>query len=491
MNKLKIFLITLIILMLGLLTAGISLYALNPDFSAFVNSRLKNENRTSDEVPAAPTPSEATETEEAKKDEASDGVAEALPIGYVPPADSDINVPPELSEKSGYVNITVEEKTVPDQEADRIEKELSTGPTGDDLDFDPEFYPYYALLDDRGKALYRQIYANINEMNPAFRSVDRLMTGKRIDSAFEAVFNDHPELFFVDTEYRTIYRQNGNFIEMDLFYNSTADDIEKSRSEFDSAVERIISETSGNDYEKERYVHNRLSELFDYKRNPLDQSAYSGLVTGETVCAGYARAFSYIMTRLGIPCYLCAGYAGEAHGWNIIKLDGDYYNVDVTWDDNGKGLPNSYDWFNRTDGDYGQTHIRKSLSVYLPPCNGTKYRDLEHSEELSGVVPPADDLPTLESYGYAEKDVIHDMQLYYDELYSALNKLGEGHHTFSLVIDGDILDECSKAYDENEIKTRVLDRVLSESGGKIANMSCYATELKDGYFLMEHEVNLQ
>ena len=82
MNKLKIFLITLIILMLGLLTAGISLYALNPDFSAFVNSRLKNENRTSDEVPAAPTPSEATETEEAKKDAASDGVAEALPIGY-------------------------------------------------------------------------------------------------------------------------------------------------------------------------------------------------------------------------------------------------------------------------------------------------------------------------------------------------------------------------------------------------------------------------
>mgnify|MGYP006990155591 CR=1 FL=1 len=51
------------------------------------------------------------------------------------------------------------------------------------------------------------------------------------------------------------------------------------------------------------------------------------------------------MTQLGIPCYYCTGFAGENHAWNIIRLDDEYYNVDVTWDDT---TPNTYDYFNKT-----------------------------------------------------------------------------------------------------------------------------------------------
>ena len=50
--------------------------------------------------------------------------------------------------------------------------------------------------------------------------------------------------------------------------------------------------------------------------------------------------------------------------------------MDVTWDDSDSP---SYDYFNRTDGDYAGTHVRKSLSIYLPACQGTQYRGLESS----------------------------------------------------------------------------------------------------------------
>lgn len=103
----------------------------------------------------------------------------------------------------------------------------------------------------------------------------------------------------------------------------------------------------------------------------MNQSAYSALVNGKSVCAGYARAYQYLLQQLGIPCYYCTGYSGGDHAWNIVKLEDGYYNVDVTWDD---AAAIRYDYFNKTDADFASTHVRQNLSVYLPACNGTAYR---------------------------------------------------------------------------------------------------------------------
>lgn len=54
---------------------------------------------------------------------------------------------------------------------------------------------------------------------------------------------------------------------------------------------------------------------------------------------GYAKAYMLIMNELGIECGLVTGIAKNStgssggHAWNYINLDGDYYMVDVTWDD--------------------------------------------------------------------------------------------------------------------------------------------------------------
>ena len=65
-----------------------------------------------------------------------------------------------------------------------------------------------------------------------------------------------------------------------------------------------------------------------------DYTAYGALVTGSTVCYGYAAAYKLLCDRLGLPCWTVAGSAwGEAHQWNLVCVDGRTYPVDCTWDD--------------------------------------------------------------------------------------------------------------------------------------------------------------
>ena len=126
----------------------------------------------------------------------------------------------------------------------------------------------------------------------------------------------------------------------------------------------------GDDYSKEVYVYRKILEIAEYDEEAqLNQSPYSALVNGKSVCAGYARAFQYIMIELEIPTYYCTGKS-QGHAWNIVKLEDGYYNVDLTWDDE-RGTEMTY--FNRTDASLGRNHNRSGYSVLLPKCVATKY----------------------------------------------------------------------------------------------------------------------
>ena len=180
-------------------------------------------------------------------------------------------------------------------------------------------------------------------------------------------------------------------------------------------------------FRSEKFVHDVLLERIDYQLGAaMNQSAYSALVNGETVCAGYARAFQYLMQQLDIPCYYCTGYAGESHAWNIIGLEDGWYNVDTTWDDAGEG---TYDYFNRTDADYADSHVRQDMSVYLPSCDGETYRGLEQTS--------VDSLRSLEETGVALDKVFADMQGYYADCHAQILQSGKGNYTFYSVIEGE------------------------------------------------------
>ncbi len=254
-----------------------------------------------------------------------------------------------------------------------------SGISGEEYTFDSLYYPYFSMLSENQQNLYKQVYANALNLSKTF--VPQVgITVSEVSDVVEAVYNDHPELFWVDTSYSYKYTKSGKCVQITLNFNALSSNIDQAKTYFNSKANSIIqrANTLSSDYEKEKYVHDAILELAEYDENAaLSQSAYSALVNGKTVCAGYARAFQYIMIKLQIPTYFVVGYAQEDHGWNLVKLSDGFYNVDLTWDDDNN---DSYAYFNKTDADFSLNHTRLGMSVNLPSAYGTEYRYNSNSD---------------------------------------------------------------------------------------------------------------
>lgn len=118
------------------------------------------------------------------------------------------------------------------------------------------------------------------------------------------------------------------------------------------AAEDIISTlnlTGKSDYEKVKAIYGWLcgNVKYDYKNLNdrtylLKHSTYAALVQQKAVCQGYATAFYRLALMAGLDARFISGYGlvedetgnpywGE-HGWNIVRLDGQWYYLDATWD---------------------------------------------------------------------------------------------------------------------------------------------------------------
>lgn len=436
-------------------------------------------------------------------------------------AESRLKVPGKVAGLSGYIPVKATGTEITQTRADEIAKELSKGETGSSLTFDSDIYPYYAIINETQRALYRQIYANANAQNRHFAPVEDI-TANDLKNAFTSVVNDHPELFWVDTAYKYQYTPKGSIADITLVFNITANNLDSSKAEFEAAAKRITDETYGSytDYEKERIAHDALIGRVKYDANaPMNQSAYSALVYGRTVCSGYARALQYVLQQLDIPCYYVTGYAGENHAWNIVKLSDGYYNVDSTWDDTN---PNTYDYFNRSDAEYASDHVRRDLSIYLPACEGNRYSGLEVNPS---VTPPSttptpsipstpstpststtttttpsnntttgqttatntDSITVITVRGGGDENYIDNINDYFNECFDSMIDRDDDVITFDLIVtDKKLWDTIYKAYDRGDCQEGYIDRYLVEKHKNACSMRVEAVPRTDGSYLLRH-----
>lgn len=335
---------------------------------------------------------------------------------------------------------------------------------------DGRMYPYYGMLDDKEKKLYNQLYEKILAMETTFRPVVTV-TSQQLKNAFFAVTNDHPELFWLDASYSYEYMADRTVISVDLIISRAAGDFHKLQQDFEQKADEIarMAGRLESDFEKELFVHDYLVDNIVYdETHYINQNAYSALIDGRTVCAGYARAFQYVMQKLEIPCYYVVGVADEDHAWNIVELDGGFYNVDVTWDDTEYGR---YNYFNKTDAEFAKTHTRTGLSVNLPECNADKYADI-----------------AVDNMGLAVYD---DMQSYYDACYDAIVENGTGTYEFRCILQGESLYETwSRECDEERYKESYMYAAIAAVYGQNCKIRMEVMMLGKERYLIIHKIEM-
>lgn len=139
-----------------------------------------------------------------------------------------------------------------------------------------------------------------------------------------------------------MYDISDNYYVLEKYLNGTS--IPNDRPTAKKLYEQVVSiidtiiEPEMTDYEKELAIHDYIVKNCEY--GYVDESkeyayrAYGCLVQKTAVCNGYAEAMTLLLSCTGVENRIITGTAGgELHAWNQVKLDGEWYHIDATWDD--------------------------------------------------------------------------------------------------------------------------------------------------------------
>lgn len=144
------------------------------------------------------------------------------------------------------------------------------------------------------------------------------------------------------------------------------------------------------DYKSVKAVHDYIINHYDYDNSLENRIDYEGYKTGTTVCLGYCMATFYLLSDMGIPVRIVLGTSVDYqkdpdHAWNVVKVDGKWYNMDVTWDDQGGWRLPSYQFFLKNDMDFYK-HTREGRYDYDNDMALASYPMTTPTEVLYGVV---------------------------------------------------------------------------------------------------------
>ena len=153
------------------------------------------------------------------------------------------------------------------------------------------------------------------------------------------------------------------------------------------------------DYEKEKAIHDYFVLNYRYGCDTGENSeAYTikGLFENKCgYCEAYAYAYKIVADMAGLDCRIAKGTLnGTPHAWNIVKIGGEYYHLDVTGDDPVPDVEGRiiYNYFNLTDSEIARTHVyQKELSENIS-CTGTHYNYYRYNNLI------VDSMDELENY---------------------------------------------------------------------------------------------
>ena len=232
---------------------------------------------------------------------------------------------------------------------------------------------YFSRLTDEQKIIYESLLSGMSrvakEIKIPIRPINEIL------KVFNYVLFDNPMIFYVSSFKHTsdLYRKKCSIVPL----YTHAQHIIK---EYTSAVENyfLVFDTikMKSDIEKEIFVHDHCLNNFsyDYTFGDYSYSVLGPVLNKSAVSEGFAKFVKLALDYLGIKSLVVSGKAKnpnqgsgmEGYVWNIVKINGKTYHLDVTANMMQKTKVNRYDYFNLSDHDIKKDHI---IIADVPACS--------------------------------------------------------------------------------------------------------------------------
>ncbi|MBQ3415739.1 MAG: hypothetical protein IJH39_10490 [Clostridia bacterium] len=230
---------------------------------------------------------------------------------------------------------------------------------------------FFNQLEEEAKTIYKAFESNKDNMKTGNYKIELGTTfsdvlskengqeelGRYYQSAIEAYTYDNPDIFYINPQKMYLNIETitkGKKIKYNVYINSGVEEnyfnkefkseeqINETIKKLENVRQAVMANRKESDYDNVKMVHDYLVETIEYDSSVSKENIYNiygALINKECVCEGYAKGFKYLMDGLNIPCTIVIGKAEnssentESHAWNYVKIDEEWYAIDVTWDD--------------------------------------------------------------------------------------------------------------------------------------------------------------
>ncbi len=241
---------------------------------------------------------------------------------------------------------------------------------------------YYSSLNETERRIYRGFYNGFLNWEKEIVVPRKGVDLKRITDIIQFINLDNPNLFYVKLFFYNYSYDDDTFTLLtDYFFDQNL------TKKIEEKLLKIIAEIKGKitgktEYEREISLHDMFIRniLYDEKMAGNEElmvknnTIVGPLLYKNAVCEGIAKATKFLLNQLDILCIVVEGVSkktGEDHAWNIVKIDGKPYHLDVTWN---IGLSDqgfiAHDYLNLTTADIELDH---EIHHTLPICRSNEY----------------------------------------------------------------------------------------------------------------------
>jgi len=243
-------------------------------------------------------------------------------------------------------------------------------------------------MPDGERRAYKIIYDGIRQRLPRIE-ISGGFSGEQLRQVYIKVLYDNPLIFYANpTVINMSFRAGQCVLTPEYIY--TMHEIASLTHDVHNITLKIRAKANAiqdNAFRLEKFLHDSIVKSVAYDYGALDKtdcfnahSVIGAFLDKKAVCEGIAKAFKLLCNEFGIKCIVVYGKAGlrgdfsgdTYHAWNLVKIGGESYHVDVTWDNKYHDDPPhiSYDYFNMTTEYLLKDHRLEGYA--LPFCDSTR-----------------------------------------------------------------------------------------------------------------------